>query len=247
MLQFRAIHSDESSRASLLKLVQARTQVEQTAHLVRWARARVCETGVWSADLDQHAEQLAQAVARWDQQMALLLRDHLLGGEFELLLDQFSGLQRLGTEGSCDRCRAPLYHEIHQAPLDGLPPYHRLTCLVCGLREAWREDGVRLALALPERFVPGETLALHFSSSGPRCTAAGAQLVLLATDKGRGAPFARVALPCPDGQPLIVQLALPETLTPDLHTTVVAWVGGLDVAFFRFRTLGRATSAPAAG
>jgi hypothetical protein len=230
---YSAVHNDPTVRPEFLKLIQLRTATQQAEHFARWALNRVRDSGVWNDELDANVQELHGAVQRWDAHFASLLLSLLFGGEFDRLFDQYSGCRQLGERDPCARCGAPTYHDVRDPSIAGLAHHHRLTCLCCGLREVWREDGLRLSAPLPLHLVAGEPVELCFRHHGRPNTPTRGVLVLV-TDKGRGKPFGAQTVPCGDEE-TIVSFTVPSDVTPGLHTTTAAWVAGLDVAIFRFR------------
>jgi hypothetical protein len=232
--------ASEEVAQSLRTLMDKRAQIGVYIQAALTLAEEVGRTGVWTDSLEGVLLALPQHVANWDQQLALLLRDHLLLGGLESLLLSGLELELYEPGEACQRCGIALNGVTGRHWARSLPPRSKLSCPCCDFVYAPATGAARPAVHLPAELKRGAPCNVTVSWPSAGETGPGACRRFFAAvlvDKGRGEKILQQAGEVAEGS-LRLEFCLPHSLTANLHTFELAWVEQLDVSFIRLRSVG---------
>ena len=234
-----SLQRDSSFREKLVTLTELRVKVEQSVQRVLWECQAMKRSGIWSDSVENRAKVAYTYVTLWDRHFAELTNEYLFRGNYEHVLTY--GLEeKVRTQGeACQRCGSAITFVSAVDPLAVQMNRVQASCPTCGTQGVWTEDGPHLFVKLPEHLVPHSTIdliiSIQCSQTATSSHTGPGVLIGEFTDKGCGKPFFRI-LESVTGHTIIRTIAIPESISSDLHTLRLVWVERLNVSFLRLRS-----------
>ena len=222
----RAAGAGPDAAAEALHGWRAVLESEIHAGLDRCEQARFM--GIWDESIERHAASCSIAIQRWDEVLATRLADDLITDVPDVL---GHGLRRstLSARGICGHCGGALDRIALSSPLADQPDQLVSECRFCATFVVVRDGAQEPQVRVDGPLTPGTVAKLDVVAPDDLVDLPDGRLVVDVRDSGLGWSFYRFHEQV-GSLAAALDVAVPEGVSPDLHTLRVAWVRGLDVS-----------------